>query len=779
MKKSFTAKLFLVIISFLTLQYIAKLNLQYPLGNLGGKGTQESPYLIKNENDYIIFANSVAQGNTYEGKYIQLQEDLDLSKSEIMIGTDENAFAGLFDGGGHRIKNFYIDMGDEKAGLFLNLDGVVCNVMIENGLIKGKYAGAIAGKATEKSRIYNCCSYAKIQGETVGGIVGKSLGEISNCVSCYDNMESDKNKICLLTTKNEEDICLQQEITEQTLSDDILFLNCMLDGLSIMNKYHNLNYWQKIDDKIVLSKERKNVLLSMVMQLKYDNNTININAFFGKDNEFYFTIPAGNEQDKARIEIKYLDGSIITSYIQITSEKNIIKGKDALYSISCCKTDNVGTAFIYLNEEKGIEYLSMSKDNFLNGNIISINEYGDVTYKGIIDRINGHGNDSWRRSKKKSYNLKLKEEYNLFNMGNNKEFVLVSGYRDNSLLSYKITEDMEKELGIEFAPESRFINLFVNNCYEGLYLITEKISISESTYNLQDLEQKTKEINRIKLSEFNRCNEQSKEDFDMKVWYDIKNNPKDITGGYIIEFNSEDYSENQSRFVSDHGITITLKSNTYASKEQVDYISEIWQNYEDAVFSEDGYNAYGKYYTDYIDITSFADQWLMYEFNSEGSMAGSVYFYKDSDVFGDGLIHAGYVWDVEHSFKYDPEMLFIPAKSYDFFSNYWGILYKHNDFAELVKEEWNKNFLHAVNILLQEYPVENVNGLSSLCWYKEEYQNVFLANEKRWPSCRLNEKVEGINDFVRRKSNFLSLALSYYGQGYDYFYYTNSLGYNR
>lgn len=73
--------------------------------------------------------------------------------------------------------------------------------------------------------------------------------------------------------------------------------------------------------------------------------------------------------------------------------------------------------------------------------------------------------------------------------------------------------------------------------------------------------------------------------------------------------------------------------------------------FEDALYAADGYNEKGKYYTEYMDITSFADQWLFYELNTEISMSSSIYYYKQSEVDGDGLLHACYPWDMEHALR--------------------------------------------------------------------------------------------------------------------------------
>lgn len=57
----------------------------------------------------------------------------------------------------------------------------------------------------------------------------------------------------------------------------------------------------------------------------------------------------------------------------------------------------------------------------------------------------------------------------------------------------------------------------------------------------------------------------------------------------------------------------------------------------------------GKHFTEYIDLTSFANQWMIYELNMEISVNSSVYFYKDTDAHGDGKLHVSWPWDMEHS----------------------------------------------------------------------------------------------------------------------------------
>lgn len=122
---------------------------------LGGKGTETDPYLINNLEDLKKFRDDVNIGNTYEGKYVLLTADIDLS-GEVWtpIGTsvyskeptddDIKMFAGNFDGGNHTITGLtsegYVPDSDETEdneysfGLFgcvygsnisnINLEGV-------------------------------------------------------------------------------------------------------------------------------------------------------------------------------------------------------------------------------------------------------------------------------------------------------------------------------------------------------------------------------------------------------------------------------------------------------------------------------------------------------------------------------------------------------------------------------------------------------------------------------------------------------------------------------
>ena len=146
-------------------------------------------FKIKSAEELKRFRDDVNQGNTYEGKYVYLANDinLDINQEWIPIGIytkdspspdfEENIpFMGTFDGGGHEINGIYINSSEKVKGLFAFVKGATIKNLIigQNCNING-YLGtaSIAGYAYEKSTIYNCSNNSDVYGDqSTGGIVG-------------------------------------------------------------------------------------------------------------------------------------------------------------------------------------------------------------------------------------------------------------------------------------------------------------------------------------------------------------------------------------------------------------------------------------------------------------------------------------------------------------------------------------------------------------------------------------------------------------------------------
>lgn len=726
---------------------------------LMGEGTIQEPYLINSEEDFLRFANDVNQGNTYMGQYVWLNTDIDFSHFQGSLNQGINNFYGVFDGNGHSIANLTIES-EGDAGLFLHLYGMVCNLMIESGKIRGgDHAGSITGDAN--ARVLNCINKAEIEGRTVNGVAGGIHGYLYNCISINKDEQGQKY-ICFSYGNGDDSEELYQEFSKEQLRADAFLLNQYLDVLSVTHQYEHWNMWEVTDEDIHFTENLKDVLTSINTTIRVNGSSVKLEGYYGKDDTWYFAIPAGTPEQSLRINLIFANGTSKNIMMDLGKDEIDVSENNRSYHIKQVKSENVASVFINTGHESSLRYLDSSKGNALTGVIDVIDEDGQVSYKGSFDRFQGRGHNSWNINKKKGYNIKLDNYTDLLGMGAARNYVLIAGKECNSLLCYKLTEDISKQIGVEYAPESRFVQVYLDDVYLGMYLLCEKIEIETNRYNIGNVAERTQKLLERDISTYPINSS------DGKVWYDIPENPKDITGGYLMELNCYGYTEDESRFYTSHDMTFTMRGARYASKEQIDYLSEYWQDFENAVFSKDGYNDKGKYYMEYIDVESFAKQWAVLELISENSIMCSIFFYKESDITGDGLIHAGYVWDVEHAFMGRSQQINTSTVQRKHMQNYWGVLYSHDDFAEAVLEEWTKMCSPAVDILLQEEEKSDIEGVGSLTYYLDFYERAAMVNETRWNSCVWQEKIDDLYQFLEKKQAFLETALPLYKLGYDY-----------
>ncbi|MBR4309024.1 MAG: heparinase II/III family protein, partial [Oscillospiraceae bacterium] len=137
------------------------------------------------------------QKKTFDSEPIKLYADIDLAHEEWIpiggnIGADSQsytAFAGDFDGGGHRIYNMDITTGNLYVGLFGSTSSAtIKNVGVESGAVIGSdKVGGILGSGRNYTKIINCYNRATVSSDsTVGGIVGMLASSGCRVQNCYN-----------------------------------------------------------------------------------------------------------------------------------------------------------------------------------------------------------------------------------------------------------------------------------------------------------------------------------------------------------------------------------------------------------------------------------------------------------------------------------------------------------------------------------------------------------------------------------------------------------------
>ena len=403
-----------------------------------------------------------------------------------------------------------------------------------------------------------------------------------------------------------------------------------------------------------------------------NNNTVKLLQVGNTD---YFFLPAdadladllltvnvaGNAADSMKVSGSLSTVSGSTSGLSLDLTKVASKDANGCYTISITlgayqpasviimQSTNIPSMFIVSdNPAEGREYVDASKSNETTVQMALTGADGAVLYSGALKQIKARGNSTFAHYDKKSYQIKLGEKSDL--VGNNeaiKTWVLLANYGDATLMHDKFFKDLASQMGMAYVADSNWVNLWYDGEYRGVYLLSEKNSVGSTSVDITDLEKAYEELNASYGESMTIANGVNKYGQSYAYTKGLTD-PENITGGYLIELNHEAWDE-ANGFKTAKGKGFNVKSPEWASDAAVKYISEYYQEFENAVYATDangnytGYNTEtGKYFYEYVDMDSLVKIFLLQELgvNPDGFIS-SLYFYKDVD----GIMYAGPIWD--------------------------------------------------------------------------------------------------------------------------------------
>ena len=145
----------------------------------------DNPQEITSLQDLKDFRDAVNTGAQYKGsnnKMVTLTTDLDMSSIDkwTPIGTLGYPFDGVFNGGGHVIKNLKVDRAELYNGLFgYAQNATIYNMHLKNPSVSGSdYQGTVLGYASSNTHLSDILvtgtDYLAAGSGSVGGIVGQA-----------------------------------------------------------------------------------------------------------------------------------------------------------------------------------------------------------------------------------------------------------------------------------------------------------------------------------------------------------------------------------------------------------------------------------------------------------------------------------------------------------------------------------------------------------------------------------------------------------------------------
>lgn len=509
--------------------------------------------------------------------------------------------------------------------------------------------------------------------------------------------------------------------------------------------------------------------------------------WYEANGEYYLFIPASIDYDAAWFVVPgaetinaTIDGAACPELQRLgeavgdkTEVTLAAKGEE--YKVNIIKIS--GTASVFIKTESGsLDYIHAVKGNEEEGLIEIADKNGETVYEGGLE-IKGRGNSTWQMEKK-PYNIKIADKTNLFGMGKTKKWSLIANHGDETLMRNVLAYEAAQKAGMDYTPQYTPVDLYINNNYMGSYLLTTRIGIDGSNVDIEDLEGETEDVNDNDLDTYARGGAYGTYagllEGTMK-YYEIPNNPADITGGYIIEMElANRYADEVSGFVTTRSQPFTMKSPEYASKAQMEYISSYYQQVEDAIYNGASMAELGKL----LNVESLAQMYLLNEWasNQDASLT-STYFYKPAN----DVLYAGPAWDFDIAFGNNGSERFgndykDPSKwtvcynrmyrntvfgswDVDEQPTVYNVISKNEGFQQVAKAVWDNGMKTAVestyNWLLKEYypSIESSAIANAIRW------NIFGTDDVLAIESCLDTNAVMLCDFAEEKADTITAGI--------------------
>ncbi len=338
-------------------------------------------------------------------------------------------------------------------------------------------------------------------------------------------------------------------------------------------------------------------------------------------------------------------------------------------------------------------------------------------YNGQI-AIEIRGSSSQTRFPKKSYALETQNadgsnnNTTLLGLPSENDWILYGPYSDKSLMRNVLLFELARSMG-QYAPRTAFCELVINNKYQGLYVLMEKIKVDKNRVNI------------------------AKMDLD-----DVEGDG--LTGGYMLKIDKKTGSGGDGWYSQFAPTTNPEKQIFFQyeypefeemATEQVEYIQNYIHEFEQALYNET-FATNTSTYQQYIEVAAFIDFWLANEisYNVDG-MRMSTFMYKERDSDG-GKLKMGPAWDFnlslgngydcnsQNQYGFLKDFNVVCPNSSRHIPFWWNKLLEDPSYTKQVRCTWENyraNFLATNKIL---------NQVNEIAQYLEEAQ---ARNFNKWP----------------------------------------------
>lgn len=458
----------------------------------------------------------------------------------------------------------------------------------------------------------------------------------------------------------------------------------------------------------------KRTPLTVVLKLEGGSETV---KFWKTDDCHYFALPSGADPDQAKIVTDPLvpvwinetrvEKGMVCGAFPISEELRLsyrMWGKTCEETVCFFISDHVPSMFID-TASGSMDYIHEEKGNAECGKLRLYSPEGVLESNTQIRAINGRGNATWRADKK-PYGFELVDRTDLLGMGAAKKWILLADFYDFSNICNKMCYDFAARAGCAYTPECQWVDLYLNGNYVGLYLLSERNEVDTQRVDIP------------------------------------------TEGSFLIskELSARAAERSFDSFFTRHEYFYRI----HHAGMETDWVREIWQSVEDALFSEDGIDPRtGKTWEELIDVDSWARQYLLWDcFMDIDAAHLSKFFYYDprSD-----LVYAGPLWDMDNLFSgMNGYPISVLASGRRYIWD-WG---QESMFYYLSqKDRFRQTLIQIYQDEFRPLLLELVE--TGIDQYRQEAQTALFLNNIRWGNHIAHKMVAEKKDYLRKRIDFL------------------------
>jgi len=347
-----------------------------------------------------------------------------------------------------------------------------------------------------------------------------------------------------------------------------------------------------------------------------------------------------------------------------------------------------------------------SKEVYVDATYVLTNPAAAVPDVALNGKIRGRGHSTWGQPKN-PYKVQFSNDASyaaisdVLGMKKQRNWALLADYFDRSLIRNKLALSLGSSSvfadGLKWTPSGQHLEVWLNDDYVGVYLLTEDIRIDAARLNLK------------KMSSTPAAN--------------------DVDGGYIVEVDARldcyKGTDVDLQLVTALGVPFCIDTPDEGSitQSQLAYIKNLLLQVEA--------DLYGANRQEKINPVSFADWYLLQEFfrNNDALFISSDYMWKDTAAAveaKDRLLNMGPLWDFDRSAGnvnyFDNWKIEGCWVSKPYLPNWTSKLFDNPDFLALTLSRWK-----------QKRPALEVFVNASIDTYARRLAAAQQRNFQRWP----------------------------------------------